>query len=98
MSEYLSPCNKEITIDEKRKKFAVRNKMVNLKENFTKSKLPENCVCGEIESLEHIYSCKELNNEENRIPFEEIYSNNIKNQIEVLRNTEKSLKNRKIVK
>ena len=68
--------------------------MINLKENFSKSKLKENCICGQIESLEHIYSCKILNTEENGIPFEEIYSNNMKNQIEVLRKIEKSLENR----
>ena len=51
MSYYLTPCNKELSIDEKRKLFAVRNKMINLKENFSKSKLKDNCICGQIESL-----------------------------------------------
>ena len=37
MSEYLSPLNEELTFEEKRRLFEIRNKMVNIPSNFLKS-------------------------------------------------------------
>ena len=83
MAEYLSPCNTELSIEEKQKLFAIRNQMTNFEMKFNEK--PQNCFCGKIESIEHFYSCEFLNKEENEISFQNIYSNNIKNQIKIFR-------------
>ena len=44
MAEYLSPLNSELTIEEKRKLFGIRNDMILM--NFSKSKLNKICSCG----------------------------------------------------
>ena len=95
MAEYLSPSNKELTTEEKRKLFALRNNMTLM--NYSKTKLNNTCSCGKIETLEHIYYCKRLNKDESEIPFENLYSKNIKNQIKVYRRLEKALENREII-
>ena len=92
MAEYLSPCNTELSIEEKQKLFAIRNQMTNFEmKSYEK---PQNCVCGKIESIEHFYSCEILNKEENEISFQNIYSNNIKNQIKIFRRIQNVLQNR----
>ena len=96
MAEYLSPLNSELTIEEKRKLFAIRNDMILI--NFSKLKMDKTCSCGIIETLEHIYSCKSLNSEENEVPFQNIYSKNIKNQIESFRRMEKALEIRENIR
>ena len=92
MAEYLSSCNNELSIQEKQNLFAIRNRMTNFEKKFYEK--PNNCVCGKIESIEHFYSCESLNKEENEISFQNIYSNNIRNQIEILRRIQNALKNR----
>ena len=94
MAEYLSPLNSEFTIEEKRKLFGIRNDMILM--NFSKQN--KICSCGKNETLEHIYSCKSLNNEENEIPFQNIYSKNIKNQREAFRRMEIALKSREKIR
>ena len=94
MSEYLSPLNEELTFEEKRRLFEIRNKMVNIPSNFPKSESIDKCVCGEILKMEHSYECKVINNEENETPYEKIYTGNLSDQIKVFRNMEKSLANR----
>ena len=94
MSEYLSPLNEELTFEEKRRLFEIRNKMVNIPSNFPKSESIDKCFCGEILKMEHVYECKVINNEENETPYEKIYTGNLSDQIKVFRNMEKSLANR----
>ena len=65
--------------------------MVKIVNNF--SDIKENCLCGEIDSLQHIYTCKllcETNNKEvtDFEDFEEIYSNNISKIMKVLKRFE----------
>ena len=92
MAEYLSPCNTELSIEEKQKLFAIRNQMTNFEmKSYEK---PQNCVCGKIESIEHFYSCEILNKKENEISFQNIYSNNIKNQIKIFRRIQNVLQKR----
>ena len=38
MSEYLLPSNKNLTLEEKRRQFAIRNKMVDIPANFSQNK------------------------------------------------------------
>ena len=55
MAEYLLPTNKTLTIVEKQKLFAVRNRMIEIQLNFPKTEIKPTCVCGETEEMKHIY-------------------------------------------
>ena len=48
MADYLLPTNEKLTIEEKRNLFAIRNRMVEISSNFSKSEHEPTCVCGEI--------------------------------------------------
>ena len=64
MAEYLLP-NKNLTIEEQRTIFSIRNRMADIPANFSSKK--ENtakCTCGESEDMKHVYNCKYLNIEE----------------------------------
>ena len=80
MSEYLLPTNKNLTIDQKRRLFAIKNKMIDIPSNFS-SKTENRCQCGSVENMEHIYLCETLNQETRILPYEKIYNGNINEQI-----------------
>ena len=88
MADYLLPTNKHLNLEEKRTLFALRNKMVDIPNSFSNKELKEKCFCGEIEEMEHLYECEILGNN-SEIPYDKIYSNNVKDQIEVFRRMEK---------
>ena len=51
----------------------------------------ENCVsCQKNENMEHVYSCKFLNKQENEIPYERIHNGNITEQMKVMKNFEQN--------
>ena len=78
MSEYLLP-NEELSIEQQRYIFEIRNEMTNIKSNFCSEK--ENittCVCGKKENMEHIYYCKSLNRKEPDVKYEKINGENLK--------------------
>ena len=90
MSEYLLPFNNKLTIEGKRRLFSARNKMVNISSNFSSSKLVTNCICGEQESMQHIYNtCKMLTIDENSLPYEKIYFGQVNEQIEICQSWKK---------
>ena len=89
MSEYLMPNNENLSIDDKRKIFEIRNEMVFIPANFSSSEKIEKCICGEKEDMRHIYSCKYLNNNEEVIPYEEI----LKEDVELKSKAHKGFKN-----
>ena len=91
MAEYLLPHNKEMNIEEKQKTFAIRNKMVDIPDNYGKQ---ETCICGKQQNMNHIYNCEILNQEEITIQYENIYNGNIHNQRKVLKRFENNLKAR----
>ena len=75
MASYLQPYCSVLTINEKQEIFSIRNGMVNIPANYgTKSE----CICGKNENLAHIYECQQLNREQPKLEFEQIYSENIK--------------------
>ena len=90
MSEYLHPSNK-LTIEEKRKQFEIRNKMVDIPANFPKTEVDAFCFCGSAEDLKHIYECEIYESEKHITECEKIYSGNIFEQTEVHRRMEKCL-------
>ena len=96
MAEYLMPHNNHLSTEEKRSLFAVRNRMVNIGYNFGKIEICEKCK--ENEDMEHIYYCKYLNKEQNKISFEKIYTGNINEQNRILRIFEKNMNERSKIK
>ena len=88
MADYLLPSNQNISLDEQRSIFAIRNRMVNIPLNFPNGKEVEECPCGQIEDMKHIYQCKLWNqeNEMNKPNYEQIFSDNISEQVKVNKN------------
>ena len=80
MAEYLLPWS-GLLLEDQRKIFALRNKMIKIVNNL--SSIKQTCLCGEIENLEHLYICEQfsVNKNEEITPYEEIYSNNISKQL-----------------
>ena len=95
MSNYLLPSSYGLSIDEKRKIFAMRNRMINIPANFH-SKLKEEfrCICGQFEDMKHIYSCKWLNSDEPVTEYEEIFSDDVNKQVKVYRRFEENFEKR----
>ena len=85
MAEYLLPNNTEMSIDNKRNLFSIRNRIIELSTNFPLKYKEHLCVCGAREEMKHIYTCKILNSEKEKIQYEQIFSNNLKEQTEVLK-------------
>ena len=98
MADYLAPNMTDITVKEKQDMFSVINRMVQISFNFPKSNETDFCFCGEIETMNHIYSCKLLNKEEEILPYEKIYTGNIGEQVTVYKRFQKNMKNRENIK
>ena len=90
LSDYLLPINDKQTIEQKRRLFAVRNKMVNIPSNFSSSKTKIICYCGDVENMEHIYQC----DSEVILPYNLVYNGSIEEQIEVYNIFEDQLERR----
>ena len=60
MADYLLPVNSELTIEQKQKMFSVRNRMIEISENFPGKEIDDKCYCGKDESMSHIYYCEKL--------------------------------------
>ena len=56
MAEYLLPTNYMLTIAQKQKMFSIKNRMVEISDNFPNKGIPEICSCGESEIMAHIYN------------------------------------------
>ena len=93
LSEYLSPINSELTVEEKRTMFAVRNYMVNIPTNFPKPNVNNKCFCGELETMLHIYNCEVYSTQE-KVPYEKIFNGSLDHQIEIFQQFEVNLKER----
>ena len=50
-----------MSIEQKQKLFSIRNRMVQIPDNFPKSEMKTKCFCGENEDMKHIYTCDILN-------------------------------------
>ena len=92
MAQYLSP-NNIFEIKDQTKIFEMRNKMTNIPANFS-GKSEKSCICGEIESMNHIYVCKKLNKEEIEVKYENIYESNLKNMKMIVNRFEANMKER----
>ena len=99
MAEYLMPNIVNLSIDDKRSIFEIRNRMVSaVPANFSsrKSEKKHICPCGETEEMEHLYTCKFWNNEEIKTEYKAIYEDNIKQQLNVSERIRKVLEKREI--
>ena len=96
MSEFLLPFNSELNIEEKQKLFEIRNRMTNIPSNFGKKE--EKCRCGAIESMQHIYSCELLNENQIEISYDKLHNGNLKSQIKVFRRMKENLEIRNKMK
>ena len=91
MSEYFLP-NNELSIEDKRKLFSIRNKMYQISSNFcSKKNNTSKCVCQETKDMEHIYFCKKLNEEEAQVEYEKLFSGNMNELTYILRRFEENL-------
>ena len=59
MAEYLLP-DSNLSTEQKRRLFSIRNKMVDISDNFSSREIETFCYCGEREMMSHIYYCKLL--------------------------------------
>ena len=58
MADYLMPNEEDLSIENKRKIFEIRNHMVDIPTNLSSSKICVKCSFCENENMEHIYQCK----------------------------------------
>ena len=94
LSEYLSP-KTNLSIEDKRNLFAIRNRMVEIPDNFKTSAIENLCICKKKENMKHIYECKQLNTNPIEISYEKVYNGNIEEQTEILRRFQSNLETRR---
>ena len=92
MSEYLLPDSK-LSKEQKQQLFSIRNKMIDISDNFSSSEIETFCYCGEREMMSHIYYCKLLNEDNSElISYQKIYNGNISEQTKIYHRFEENLK------
>ena len=89
------PNNSNLTIEEKRYIFEVRNRKKPIPNDRSSSKeIVSKCVCGQSENMEHIYRSMVWNIESEKTPYKEIYSENINEIKKIYKHFRVSLENR----
>ena len=68
--------------------------MIKIPANFSSEKVKHECFCGENETMQHVYTCTKLNNEEPATKYEHIYSNNLQKLSEVYKRFENNMTKR----
>ena len=97
MADYLLPINSEMSREEKQEVFSMRNKMTRIPANYSSSTVKHECVCGDQETMEHVYTCTQLNSDKPETEYKTVYSNNIEIIKKVHRRFEENMKNREII-
>ena len=67
MTEYLMPNEEYISIEDRRKTFQIRNRMLPIGANFPSDKSDKRCWCGEVEDSQYIYICKYWTDKVNKV-------------------------------
>ena len=94
MAEYLLPNNNLSNLD-KQRIFAIRNKMVEIENNFPSGNKETYCYCGEKEKMSHIYYCELLSeNRKVNVEYDKIYEDNVIQQVQVYKRFEENFKTR----
>ena len=94
MAEYLLPQDENISILDQQYIFSMRNRMVQIGQNFPEKENENLCICGETEKMKHIHDCKYLNKEDIKTNYEKIFEENIKHQKIVLERFRKNMEKR----
>ena len=95
MADYLLPNNNLSNFD-KQRIFAIRNKMIEIPNNFPMGNKETNCSCGEKEEMPHIYYCEQIS--ENRklsVKYETFTKITWKNNLKYTKDLKKILKQEK---
>ena len=74
--------------------FAVINRMINISYNFPQNKKINICLCGQEETMEHIYTCKQLNIKKEILSYENIFNSNIGEKMAIFRRFKENMKER----
>ena len=92
MVDYLLP-NNNLTINEQTDMFAIRNRMSLIFSNYTKKDIWCLTGCGQIESMEHIYNCDRISDDNTctQLEYDNIYNGDYSDQIKVFKHMEKKL-------
>ena len=80
MASYLLPTEEKISFEEQRLIFSIRNGILYIFQYFPIKQLEEKYICGGIETMNHICSCKELNSDKETTKFHEIFSEKVAKQ------------------
>ena len=96
MAEYLLPGYEEISIKEQQSIFSIRNRMVQIYENFPSMNKKEFCQCKKEETMKHIYDYENFheNKDIEKPNFEQIFRENVREQIIISRIFEQNLEQR----
>ena len=93
MAEYLLPINTKLSIEQKQKMFALKNRMVELPENFPGRKMDDKCFCNKPKTTLHIYQCENLNDgNAPQLDYEFIHNGNLKKQVRIFEKFDENLK------
>ena len=93
MAEYLLPVNSKLSVEQKQRMFSLKNRMIELPENFPNKEMENECSCGKLKNILHIYTCKILNEGNNpKLKYEEIYNGNLQDQIRIFERIDENLK------
>ena len=101
MQKYLKANKNDIKVEEAQIIFKMRSRMTDVKVNFrNKNETLECDVCkDEEETQKHVLECKEIMKNKNKIlmqpEYEEIFQDNVKNQIEIAKIFIENMKIRK---
>ena len=94
MAEYLLPNDEKLSISDRRYIFALRNRMIDIANNFKNGKIREKC-CGQIEDQQHIYTCQQLNKKRTNIEYNKIFEENVKIQKAIMERFNENYEKRK---
>jgi hypothetical protein len=94
MAEYLMPNFENISIEDRRNIFEIRNRMVPIKINFPNRKDDTTCWCGAIEDTKHIYICKYWSDQSEDTEFNMIYTDNMPKLVKVYKQFQVNYKRR----
>ena len=58
MADYLLPVNSKLSVEQKQRMFSIKNRMIELPENFPNREMSNECICGKLKNILHIYNCE----------------------------------------
>ena len=100
MAEYLLPNESILTISDKQLMFAIRKRLMNIHGNYPKKRnLETTCKagCEVIETNEHIYWCKKLNENNIELKYKEICNGKLRNQEIIMSRMKNNLQKRSFI-